>query len=304
LAKARSAGITLAFVTNNAARPAAAVAAQLTELGVPAEPADVVTSAQAAARELVALVGRGAAVFVVGGEGLQEALRERDLVPVSRLEDEPAAVVQGFSPDVGWRLLAAASYVLATGVPWVASNLDLTVPTAQGIAPGNGSLVNAVAAATNRRPDVVAGKPYRPLFDETVDRVGAERPLVVGDRLDTDIEGASRCGAVSLLVMTGVTDLDALCAARGDQRPSYVARRLSGLLDEHHAPEPADDGWRLGGWVARVEGERVRVVERAEDPDDGLRVIAAAAWAWRDASDDSSSSTLDLSVARDALEIR
>ncbi|MGI8888718.1 MAG: HAD-IIA family hydrolase, partial [Nocardioidaceae bacterium] len=198
LRQARKRNLTVAFVTNNASRTAEQVAQHLRDLGVEAAASDVVTSAQAAASEVAARVPSGERVLVIGGEGLEEALRERDFVPVLAGADipepdqsdasAPMAVVQGFAPSVSWRQLAHGAAVISSGALWVASNLDLTIPTAYGISPGNGTLVNAVAAAVGRRPDVVAGKPFRPLFDETVRRVSAGRPLVVGDRLDTDIE--------------------------------------------------------------------------------------------------------------------
>ena len=297
--------MTLAFVTNNAARTPESVAAHLSELGVEAAATDVVTSAQAAAREVANRVPAGAAVLVVGGEGLEVALRERGLVPVSGAADSPVAVVQGFHPDVGWRQLAEAAYVLAGGVPWVASNLDLTVPTARGIAPGNGALVAAVSTAAGRQPDVVAGKPFRPLFDETLLRIGAERPIVVGDRLDTDIEGATSCGADSLLVMTGVTDLAALCAAAGPRRPSYVAWTLSGLLTPHATPQRRDASWQHAGWSVQ-SAEGALVVEAAgDDRDAGLRTAVVAAWAWYDdhpAAEGEAS--LDIEQAVQALRLR
>ena len=158
LAQARDLGMTLAFVTNNAARTPADVAGHLRELGVEARAEDVVTSAQAAAREVAERVRPGAKVLVVGGEGLETALKEHDLVPVSSADDDPAAVVQGFHRSVGWELLAEGDYAIRSGLPWVASNLDLTVPTARGIAPGNGALVGAVATAVGREPDIVAGQ--------------------------------------------------------------------------------------------------------------------------------------------------
>jgi HAD superfamily hydrolase (TIGR01450 family) len=287
LSKAREHGMAIAFVTNNAARTPEAVAAHLVALGVQAEAADVVTSAQAAAREVAARVEPGARVLVVGGEGLRAALAEHGLVAVSSAQDRPHAVVQGFHPAISWALLAEGGYAVRAGAVWIASNLDLTIPTQHGIAPGNGTLVNAVATAAGRRPDVVAGKPFRPLFDETVRRIASTRPLVVGDRLDTDIEGAVTCGADSLLVMTGVTGVAELCRADPRRRPTYVSWTMSGLLQAHRAPQPTDGAWSLGGWTARVnEGGRLEVVDRATSDDDGLPVVAAACWTWLDAQDD------------------
>jgi glycerol 3-phosphatase-2 len=306
LRRVRQAGMTLAFVTNNAARPPDAVAAHLVDLGVDAVASDVVTSAQAAAREIAARLPASAPVLVVGGAGLEVALRERGLRPVTAAADEPVGVVQGFDQDVGWRQLAEAAYVLADrGVLWVASNMDLTIPTASGIAPGNGALVGVVGSATGRSPDVVAGKPYRPLFDETMLRIGTLHPLVVGDRLDTDIEGANACAADSLLVMTGITDLAALCAARPPQRPSYVSWTLQGLVSPHGVPARQGDSWQLAGWSARVSGEEIVVDDAGADLDDGLRAVAVAAWHWIDhhPGDGTSEPGLDIAPAAAALRV-
>jgi glycerol 3-phosphatase-2 len=286
LARVRDSGVSLAYVTNNAARTPDAVAAHLTELGVDATPQDVVTSAQAAARAIASKFGTGAKVLVAGGEGLLVALDERGLDVVTSSDDEPAAVVQGFHPSVGWTMLAEATYAIRAGAYWVASNLDLTVPTARGVAPGNGSLVNVVATTVGRQPDLVAGKPFRPLFDETVLRIQSRHPIVVGDRLDTDIEGARNCGADSLLVMTGVTDVNQLCHAAPHRRPDYVSWTLAGLMTNHAAPELRDGGWVCGQWRAHVHDSRL-VLSRQHgsneprDPSaDGLRAATAAAWTW------------------------
>ena len=286
LRRVRDRGMTLAFVTNNASRTPRSVAEHLRELGIEAVADDVVTAAQAAARELARHLDAGAKVLVIGGEGLRLALAEAGLTAVERADDDPVAVVQGFDRTVGWQQLAQGAYAIRAGALWVATNLDLTVPTVGGIAPGNGTLVNAVAAAVDARPAVVAGKPYRPLFDETVRRVGCERPIVVGDRLDTDIEGANNCGADSLLVMTGVTDLPALCAAPPTRRPTYVAWTMAGLLTAHPVPQRTDDAFELNGWRALVGDGEVRVDAAGGDRSDGLRVVVSAAWAWRDDDDD------------------
>ena len=137
------------FVTNNASRTPKTVAAQLTGYGLKVEAADVVTSAQAAAAHLATLVPPGARILVTGGDGLVEAVTEQGLRVVTSA-DEADAVVQGYSPKLAWKDLAEASYALARGIPWVASNTDMSVPTARGIAPGNGTLVAAVASATGR----------------------------------------------------------------------------------------------------------------------------------------------------------
>ncbi|MCF2531908.1 HAD-IIA family hydrolase [Yinghuangia soli] len=284
LAEARAAGMTLAFVTNNASRTPEAVAAHLAGIGVPAEPSDVVTSAQAAARLAAEQVSAGSPVLAVGGEGLTAALRERGLVPVASAADEPVAVVQGFAPTVDWALLAEASYAVGAGLPWIASNLDLTIPTERGIAPGNGALVGVVRAATGREP-VAAGKPELPLHRESMLRTGARNPLVVGDRLDTDIEGAVAGGVDSLLVMTGVTDVPGLLAAPEGSRPTFVAADLRALSAElPRAREGADGRWECGGWTAAVDG-RSLVLAGGGEPYDALRAACAAVWAAGGASE-------------------
>ena len=280
LASAVATGMTLAYVTNNASRPPAAVSEHLVALGIPARAEDVVTAAQAAARLVADRVPAGSPVFVIGGTGLEVALAERGLVGVQRIEDEPVAVVSGYHPDLRWRTVIDGAILVRRGLPWVASNTDLTVPTPHGPGPGNGVLVRAVAEYAAVEPEV-AGKPQAPLFHETLRRVGGQRPLVVGDRLDTDIEGAARAGYDSLLVMTGVTDLPTLVAAPPGRRPTYLAADLGALTRPHEPPVPAGDGWTAGGWTATVEDGKL-VVTGEGTPDDWWRTVAVAAWSSRE----------------------
>ncbi|QXQ96071.1 HAD-IIA family hydrolase [Streptomyces sp. WY228] len=282
LAEARAGGMHLAYVTNNALRTPDAVAEHLTELGVPAEPSDVITSAQAVARLVADQLPPGAQVLAIGGEGLRVALRERGLVPVESADDDPAAVVQGYGgPDMTWGRFAEASYAIRRGLPWFASNTDLTIPGARGIAPGNGAAVEVVRIATGAEPQV-AGKPLPPMHRETVLRTGAKRPIVVGDRLDTDIEGAFNGGVDSLLVLTGVTDAAQLLAAPPQHRPTYVDRDLRGLLTGQPEVVPAGEAYRCGGWTAAVRADAL-TLEGEGDALDGLRALCAAAWSFADA---------------------
>ncbi|MFJ9043290.1 HAD-IIA family hydrolase [Streptomyces sp. NPDC102347] len=277
LATARDGGMRLAYVTNNALRTPDAVAAHLTELGIPAEAGDVITSAQAVARLVAEQVPQGSRVLVVGGEGLRVALRERGLEPVESADDEPVAVVQGYGgPELAWGRFAEASYAVARGLPWFASNTDLTIPSGRGIAPGNGAAVEVVRIATGAEPQV-AGKPLPPMHRETILRTGAERPLVVGDRLDTDIEGAFNGGVDSLLVLTGVTDGAQLLAAPPQHRPTYVDADLRGLLTGQPEVVAVDGGSRCGGWTATAGTGRLELDGDGEAVD-GLRALCAAAW--------------------------
>lgn len=264
------------YVTNNASRGAGEVAAHLRELGFEAAAGDVVTSAQAAARLLAGLVPPGTSVLVVGTESFAAEVRAAGLNPTRSFHPEVGAVVQGHSPDTGWGVLAEAALAIRAGAVWVAANRDATLPTERGLLPGNGSMVAALVAATGRRP-VVAGKPERPIMDDAVARAGLRRPLVVGDRLDTDIAGAAAAGLDSLLVLTGVSSVLDVVNAPAALRPTYVAEDLRALLD------PAD-GLRPGpcaGWSAKVRDGVLQVSGRevAGAAAAGARVALAAAWA-------------------------
>ncbi|MCW2497132.1 HAD-IIA family hydrolase [Jatrophihabitans sp.] len=283
LKQARVSGMRLAFVTNNAARPPQAVAEHLNHLGIAAEADEVVNSSQAAAHYLADRLPAGAKVLVVGTEGLHVALRERGLVPVTSADDAPAAVVQGYSPTLSWQDLAEGAVAIGTGVPWVATNLDPTVPSPRGPLPGNGSLVAALRHATGVTP-IVTGKPEPTMHRESVERSGAVSPIVVGDRLDTDIEGANAVGCPSLLVLSGVTGAADLLIAPLNQRPNYLGHDLAALLYAHPAPTGREGGWTCGPWRAEVSAEGGLTLARSGDGDetadglDALRALCAAAW--------------------------
>ena len=277
LAKARAAGQRLAFVTNNASRTPTAVAELLTDVGVPATAEDVVTSAQAAARLLAERLPAGAQVLVVGGMGLRQALYARGLRPVSNASGRPAAVVQGFDPNLSYGLIAEGARAVAQGALFIGSNGDLTLPGGDGPPlPGNGSLLQVIRSATGKDP-IVTGKPERPLHHESILRTGAKRPLVVGDRLDTDIEGANNGDADSLLVFTGVTGPLDVLTAEPRHRPTYLAADLTGLLVPHPAVQRDGDRHLCAGWAARWKGDEIELTGEG-DGLDGLRSLAAAAW--------------------------
>ena len=195
------------FVTNNASRAPGEVAEHLRAMGFAAEPDDVVTSAQSAARLLTAQLPPGSPVLIVGTESLAAEVRNVGLKPVRLWSDAPVAVVQGHSPQTGWPDLAEAALAIRGGALWVAANVDLTLPSERGLLPGNGSMVAALRAATDSEPQV-AGKPQPTLLTDALARGDFHTPLVVGDRLDTDIAGANAAGLPSLLVLCGVSTAD------------------------------------------------------------------------------------------------
>ena len=278
LHKAKREGMRLAYVTNNASRTPAAVAALLSAMDVPANPSDVVTSAQAAARLLAEKLPPKARVLVIGSAALRLAVRERGLTPVSTATEDPVAVVQGYGPGIGYGSLAEGGLAVRKGALFVGTNADSTLPGPRGIQPGNGSLLQVIAHATGTSP-VIAGKPEPPLHRESVIRTGAKTPLVVGDRLDTDIEAACRAGADSLLVLTGVSRPADVVLASPRQRPTYIAETLDALLEPYPEVTRSADGVTCGGWTAtRTETGQLTVRGHGTGAD-GLRALAAAAWA-------------------------
>lgn len=280
IARLRATGVHPAFVTNNASRTPEQVGGRLRGLGVDAADGDVVTSAQAAAH-LIRETWGDVRVLALGGRGLAAALAAEGLTVVPADADVVHAgdvdvVASGYGPDVRWRHIMRAAALVAGGVPYVASNADATIPTESGLQPGHGVLVDTISRYAGVVP-TVAGKPARHLLDETVRRVGGERPLMVGDRLDTDIEGARAAGVPSLLVLTGVTGLPELVAAPPEQRPTYLSVDLDGLFTPHTVPVSEAGTTRCDGWAVRVTGGGLDITGDG-DPSDWWRAVAVAAW--------------------------
>lgn len=266
-------GVGTVYVTNNASRRPVDVAAHLAELGFPATERDVVASSQAAAAMLAQQLPAGAAVLVVGTEALVEEVVAAGLTVAAEAGDA-AAVVQGHSPDTGWRVLAEATVALRAGAVWVACNVDPTLPTERGPLPGNGSMVAALRTASGREPQV-AGKPAPALLVEGARRSGARRPLMIGDRLDTDVEGGRAAGMATLLVLTGVSDATELLAAPPALRPDLVGADMSVLTG------PVDDllpGPRPGWAVRAADAGQLRL-SGSGDAVDALRALCGMHWA-------------------------
>jgi HAD superfamily hydrolase (TIGR01450 family) len=276
-------GAQVAYITNNASRTDASVATHLSELGLHVEPNDVVTSPQAAMALLRELVPAGSTVMVVGGDGLTSELEKSGFVVTRSAEDSPAAVVQGFAPDVAWVHLAEAAFALKggdAGIPWIATNTDWTIPQARGTAPGNGTLVSAVHTAIGRLP-IVAGKPEVAIFEEAFTRYESRKALMIGDRLDTDILGANKAGIPSLLVLTGIDQAKQVLAAIPEERPTMIVDDLRGLHEPYPETVVTQDGaavvTTVGTATVRLEAQRLTVTS-AGTSIDRLRAGSAAIW--------------------------
>jgi glycerol 3-phosphatase-2 len=290
------------FVTNNASRSADEVASHLRELGFTATAEDVVTSAQSAAHLLAIELPPNSRVLIVGTEALANEVAAVGLRPVRRFEDNPDAVVQGLSMTIGWPDLAEAALAIRSGALWVAANVDPTLPTERGLLPGNGSLVAALRTATGARPRV-AGKPAPTLLTDAVARGDFHAPLVIGDRLDTDIEGANAAKLPSLMVLTGVSTARDAVYAEPAQRPTFIGHDLRSLHQDDRllavGPQP--------GWRVDVDHRAVTVSGSGDGDDDGqddglsiVRAVASAVWgAQRDGRPEHIEAADDR--ARDAL---
>jgi HAD superfamily hydrolase (TIGR01450 family) len=268
----RERGAGIRYVTNNASRKPDSVAAHLNQLGFQADVEEVSTSSQAGAAVLADRLAPGALVLIIGTQALADEVVAVGLTTTREFSPEVAAVVQGHSPDTGWRDLAEAALAIRNGALWVACNVDATLPTERGLMPGNGSMVAALRAATDVEP-VVAGKPARPLMDQAIRSAGARKPLVVGDRLDTDIAGASAAELDALLVFTGVATPAQVLEASAELRPRYLAADLSGLL----RPVSEVEVGKQPDWDVQV-GDGTLAVTGSGDPLALLRGLCAAWW--------------------------
>jgi HAD superfamily hydrolase (TIGR01450 family) len=286
----RGLGVRLAFVTNNSFRPPELVAEKLGRLGVKAAVEEVLTSAQATVHLLGGTDGlRGTRVLVVGGPGLRQALEDAGARLLDFADWRQAEVVAvGFDPDLTYGRVKAAALAIRAGARFVGSNPDTTLPTPEGFWPGAGATLAMLRAATGVRPEV-AGKPERALLETAAAVIGPGPYLMVGDRADTDLDGAHRLGWATALVLSGVVtaaDLPDLAIA-----PDHLLADVGGLLDP---PGPRIRQATPGD--ARAAADLLAGCEEPEpalDPADpvdppatlvaaeGDRVVGAVAWRRR-----------------------
>ncbi len=276
IAKARLLGKTVGYITNNASRTPEQIAEQLRGFGIELEASEVIGSAAAAAKLLASKISSGK-ILVVGGEGLRSEIRKLGFEVVDFASAEPVAVVQGFSPEVGWPQLAEAAFAIQNGAIWIATNQDWTIPLEGGIAPGNGTLVGAVHTAVGILPEF-AGKPFRPIFDSALETLKITNPLVIGDRLDTDIKGAITAGFNAALVLTGIARNKELLGARSDERPNFVLANLLELFESYPKVEIKGSQCRVGESEASIIGDRLLLSAGNPASVDSIRAASELVW--------------------------
>ena len=270
-------GTKVGYVTNNSSRKPETIADQLRGFGLTLSAEEIISSAQAGVELLERMIPAGSKVLVVGGEGLRFEVVNAGFELVKLSDDMPAAVIQGFAPDVGWNDLAEASYSIQGGAKWVATNQDWTIPREKGLAPGNGTLVSAVHTAVGQLP-VVAGKPERAIFETAMRKFATKSAIYVGDRLDTDVVGANKAGLGSGLVMTGVTTRKELLAAKADSRPKFILGTLKDLLSPYREPVKTKRGYKLGDAEVELLGEKVVVSFGNPKSLDALKAACLTIW--------------------------
>lgn len=271
-----SCGLPSVYITNNASRAPQDVASKLEGIGLTVEPAQVLTSAQAAITMAKDNVQTGAKVLIVGADSFRDLARDAGFTVVTSADDEPEAVLQGFDPSVDWAMLTEAALSIQRGAQYIASNLDTSLPMERGLAVGNGSLVAAVTSATGVRP-VSAGKPEPAMFLQAAESIGATKPLAVGDRLDTDIAGGNAAAMDTFHVLTGVSGAMDLIEAPRELRPTFIGTNMNDLALSRQEVSPGAQG----GFTARIDGHDL-LLERGNDNAtsiQALRTVLEVVWA-------------------------
>ncbi|MEN9854786.1 MAG: hypothetical protein RLZ30_895 [Actinomycetota bacterium] len=277
ITKAQRLGKSVGYITNNASRTPSQIAMQLREFGIRIEDHQIIGSARAAAKLLAGKIPSGSKVLVVGGEGLRTEVEALGFSLVASSEELPSAVIQGFSPEVGWKDLAEAAFAIQNGAIWIATNQDWTLPLEKGIAPGNGTLVGAVHTAVGILPEF-AGKPFRPIFDSALSELGFQKPLVIGDRLDTDIKGAVAAGLESAAVLTGILGNRELLGAKSDERPNYILTDLSELFRDYPKPKRNKSSVSFGQSEVKIIGDRLMISAGNPSAVDTIRAATDLVW--------------------------
>ena len=267
-------GVSVGYVTNNSSRKQETIADQLAGFGIRTEPENIISSAKTGVEILATLIPAGAKVLVVGGEGLRSRVLEAGFELVVNSDEKPAGVIQGFDPSVAWTDLAEASYSIANGAKWVATNQDWTIPREKGIAPGNGTLVSAVHTAVGQLP-IVAGKPEPAIYKTALEHFGSKKAIFIGDRIDTDIRGANRAEIDSVLVMTGISTRKEALGLKQEDRPVFIIETMAELLYDYDQPKKTKRGFACRGVEVELLGNKVLVTQGDPKSIGALRAACA-----------------------------
>lgn len=249
------AALPMVFITNNASRAPQTVADQLNGLGYDVHADDVMTSAQAAIEMAAEVIEPGSNVFVLGAESFKQLAREAGYNLVDSADDNPAAVFQGLNREMTWKQMSEAALAVSRGARYLVSNLDTTLPSERGFLVGNGSVAAAISTTTGVAP-LSAGKPKPPMFIKAAERMGAKKPLAIGDRLDTDIAGGNAAKMDTFMVVTGVSTHMDVVAAPPEHRPTLIGADMTALNRELDQARPAPQA----GFTARYDDVEAGVI--------------------------------------------
>lgn len=218
-------GINYVLATNNATKTAAQYVQKLARFGIDVADDRILTSAEATAAFLGHEHAPGTAVYVVGDDGLHEAIAAHNFRIIGpaqvRAGEIAPVVVVGLSKAATYEDLAMAAHLIEKGARFVGTNPDTSFPSEIGPLPGAGALLAAVEVSTGVTP-LVIGKPGPVMFEEAITRLGGEADTIamIGDRLSTDIAGANKVGLRTILVLSGISTRAE--AEQGGIKPDYI----------------------------------------------------------------------------------
>nr|WP_120492644.1 HAD-IIA family hydrolase [Corynebacterium lactis] len=283
----------MVFITNNASRAPQVVADQLNSLGYEVSADDVMTSAQAAIAMAADIIPDGSNVYVLGAESFKQLARDAGYTVVDSADDAPAAVFHGLNREMTWNDISEAALAISRGARYLASNLDTTLPDERGFLVGNGSIAAAITTTTGVEP-LSAGKPKPPMFWKAAEKIGAKRPVAIGDRLDTDIAGGNAANFETFMVVTGVSTHMDVVRAEPAHRPTLIGADMTALNREVSHAQPGPQA----GLSARFDDEDPSVVvlsggdasdPRISDPAEAavaaLLTVAGLVWASESGKD-------------------
>jgi 4-nitrophenyl phosphatase len=228
----RERGIRFQLVTNNSTLTPGLYVAKMARMGVQVQESDILTSSLATADYVGARFPPNEQIYAIGEEGLMDALQQAGF----RLgERDPAAVVVGYDRDLTFHKLSVACLLIRSGRPFIATNPDVTLPVPEGQVPGTGATLAALTAATEQEPTVI-GKPGPRLMEQAMARMGAtpEITAAIGDRPETDLLSAQRAGILSILALSGATDLERLATFKDvlERDPDLIVEDIRELVRE------------------------------------------------------------------------